>query len=218
MAADTGVRRGRPPIERNEVTSDLLATGEATMAQLAQLFETDAKTLPKRLKGIRPSGTRKGASTYKIREAASRLVRPGYSIEQYLQRMHPNELPVGLMKEFWAGQKSRQDFEIKAGDLWSTVEVVESLAEAFKVARMTILLMPETIERETGVTDSQKKTFRRLTDGLIADLREALIEKFKNYVPTNRPAELPSFVGMEPDEDGDGILQAEDDADDPDDI
>ncbi len=188
------------------------------MAQLAQLFETDAKTLPRRLRGLRPAGTRNNATTFKIRDAASRLVKPGYSIEQYLQRMHPNELPVGLMKEFWAGQKSRQEYEIKAGDLWNTAQVVEALAEAFKVARMTILLMPETVERETGVTDGQRKVLRRLTDGLIEELREALVEKFKNYVPSSRSAELPSFVGMEPDEDGDGVLQAEEDEEDPDDL
>lgn len=212
------LRRGRPPKARDEVTSELLATGEATMAQLAQLFETDAKTLPRRLRGLRPSGTRNQTQTYKIREAAARLVRPGYSIEQYLQRMHPNELPVGLMKEFWAGQKSRQDYERKAGDLWSTAEVVEALAEAFKTARMTILLMPETVERETGVTDAQRKVIRRLTDGLIDDMRQALVERFQGYVPATRPAELPSFVGMESGTDGDGILQAEGDEEDPDDL
>ncbi|HLP67882.1 MAG TPA: DUF1441 family protein, partial [Rhizobium sp.] len=216
MATELKLKRGRPPKERNEVTSELLATGEATMAQLAQLFETDAKTLPRRLRGIRPAGTRNNASTYKIRDAASRLVKPGYSIEQYLQRMHPNELPVGLMKEFWAGQKSRQEFEIKAGDLWNTAQVVEALAEAFKVARMTILLMPETIERETGVTDGQRKVLRRLTDGLIDELREALVEKFKDYEPTTRPAELPSFNGVGPGEDGDRVLQTEEDEEDPD--
>lgn len=212
------LKRGRPKIERNEVTSELLTTGEATMAQLAQLFETDAKTLPRRLRGLRSSGTRNNTQTYKIRDAAARLVKPGYSIEQYLQRMHPNELPVGLMKEFWAGLKSRQDYETKAGHLWSTAEVVESLAEAFKTARMTILLMPETAERETGVTDAQRRILRRLTDGLIDDLREALVEKFQNYVPPSRPSELPSFSGMGPGEDGDGVLQAEGDEEDPDDL
>jgi hypothetical protein len=218
MAVEHKLKRGRPPKERNEVTSELLATGEATMSQLAQLFETDAKTLPRRLHGLRPSGVRNNASTFKIRDAAARLVKPGYSIEQYLQRMHPNELPVGLMKEFWAGQKSRQEYEIKAGDLWSTAQVVESLAEAFKVARMTILLMPETVERETGVTDAQRKVLRRLTDGLIDELRESLVEKFSSYVPSSRPAELPSFVGMEPEEDGDRVLPPEEDEEDPDDL
>lgn len=216
--AELTLKRGRPPKVRDEVTSDLLETGEATMAQLAQLFQTDAKTLPKRLRGVRSAGVRNNTRTYNIRDAASRLVRPGYSVEQYLQRMHPNELPVGLMKEFWAGQKSRQEFEMRAGDLWPTAQVVEALAEAMKTARMTILLMPETVERETGVTDAQRVILRRLCDGLIDELRETLVDRFKDYVPTTRPAELPSDDGLESLADGDGILQAQDDEEDPDDL
>ena len=57
---DVVPKRGRPPGAKDEVTSTLLATSTATMAQIAQLFETDAKTLPKRLKGVIPKGTRSG--------------------------------------------------------------------------------------------------------------------------------------------------------------
>lgn len=211
-------KRGRPPKVRDEVTSDLLATGEATFAQIAQLFRTDAKTLPRRLRRLRPVATRSGVRVYSIRDAAAYLVKPGYSIEQYLRTMHANELPVGLMKEFWAGQKSRQSFEMQAGDLWPTAEVVEALAEAFKQARMTILLFPETVERESGVTDAQRKVLRRLADGLIDDLRESLVAKFGNYEPSAGSQQLPSFSGVESAEDGDGFLQAEDYSEDPDDI
>jgi hypothetical protein len=211
-------KRGRPPKPRDEVTSDLLATGEASMAQIAMLFRTDAKTLPRRLRRLKPVATRSGVKVYSIRDAAAYLVKPGYSIEQYLRTMHANELPVGLMKEFWAGQKSRQSFEMQAGDLWPTAQVVEALAEAFKQARMTILLFPETVERESGVTDAQRKVLRRLADGLIDDLREALVAKFENYEPSAGSGQFSSFGGMESAEDGDGILQTEGYSEDPDDL
>jgi hypothetical protein len=220
MAVDelSVAKRGRPPKARDEVTSDLLVTGEASMAQIAQLFRTDAKTLPRRLRRLKPVATRSGVKVYSIRDAAGYLVKPGYSIEQYLRQMHPNDLPVGLMKEFWAGQKSRQSFELQAGDLWPTSQVVEALAEAFKQARMTILLFPETVERESGVTDAQRKVLRRLSDGLIDDLREALVEHFKDYEPSSGPQQLPSVDGMGPIEDGDDLLSTESDSEDPDDI
>jgi hypothetical protein len=211
-------RRGRPPKPRDEVTSDLLATGEATVAQIAQLFRTDPKTLHKRLRRLRSVGTRSGASVFSIRDAAAYLVKPGYSIEQHLRQMHPNELPVGLMKEFWAGQKSRQSYELQAGDLWPTAQVVEAFGEAFKEARMTIMLFAETIERETGITDAQRVVFRRLSDGLIDNLREALVKKFEDYEPSAGSTQLSSFGGMESVEDGDGVLQAEDHTEDPDDL
>lgn len=211
-------KRGRPPKARDEVTSDLLQTGEASMAQIAQLFRTDAKTLPRRLRRLKPVATRSGVNVYSIRDAAAYLVKPGYSIEQYIRNMHFSDLPVGLQKEFWAGLRSRQEYETRAGDLWPTAQVVENLSEAFKQARITILLFPETVERETGVTDAQRKVLRRLADGLIDDLRTSLVEKFENYEPSTEPRELSSFSGMESVEDGDRILQAESDSDDPDDI
>ena len=211
-------RRGRPPTARDEVTSDLLATGEASIAQIAHLFRTDAKTLPKRLRRLKPVAVRRGVSMYSIRDAAAYLVKPGYSIEQYIRQMHPNELPVGLMKEFWAGQKSRQSYELQAGDLWVTSQVVEALSEALKELRMTTMLFTETVEREVGITEDQRKVLRRLTDGLIDDARKALVEKFKHYEPSSGPQQLSPSSGMGPAEDGDGVLPAEDDSEDPDDL
>lgn len=211
-------KRGRPPKARDEVTSALLVTGEASMAQIAQLFRTDAKTLPKRLRRLQPVATRSGVNVYSIRDAAAYLVKPGYSIEQYIRNMHFSDLPVGLQKEFWAGLKSRQSYELQAGDLWPTAQIVEAFGEAFKEARMTIMLFAETVERETGLTDAQRKVIRRLSDGLIDDLRNALVEKFANYEPSAGSQQFSPFGGMESAEDGDGILQAEDDTEDPDDL
>jgi hypothetical protein len=215
---DAPRKRGRPPVPRDEVTSELLATGEASIAQIAQLFRTDPKTLPKRLRRLKPIHTRRGVNVYSIRDAAAYLVKPGYSIEQYIRNMHFSDLPVGLQKEFWASLKSRQSYEMQAGDLWPTAQVVEALAEAFKQARMTILLFPETVERESGVTDEQRKVLRRLADGLIDDLREALEKKFEGYEPSAGTGQFSPFSGMESAEDGDGIFQAESDTEDPDDI
>lgn len=212
------VQRGRDRIAAAEVTSDLLATGEATIAQIAQLFETDAKTLPRRLKGIKPSGRRSSYATYKIKEVAARIVKPGYSIEEYIRRMHPNEMPVGLMKEFWAGQKSRQSYERDAGDLYRTSEVVAAFSKALADARTSIQLFIDGIERETGITDPQRKVLRRRTDALIDDLRIALVGAFENYEPSTGQQQLSSSDGLGPIDGGEEILRAEDDSEDPDDI
>lgn len=218
MVTDDKPKRGRPPRPKDEVTSELLATGEASMAQIAALFKTDAKTLPRRLSRLKPVSVKSGVRHYDIRSAAAYLVKPGYSIEQYIRRMHPNDLPVGLMKEFWAGQKSRQSYEMAAGDLWPTAQIVEAFGEAFKEARMTVMLFTETVERETGVTEDQRKVLRRLTDGLIDDLREALVKKFENYEPSAGSEQLSSFSGMGPAEGRDDVLSAEGDEEDPDDL
>jgi len=221
MAAEVGLKRGRPPKERNEVTSELLATGEATMAQLAQLFETDAKTLPKRLRGLRPSGQRHNTTTYKIREAAARIVKPGYAIEYYLRTMNHSELPPLLTKEYWNGQRARQIYEENAGDLWRTSQVVEGFAEAFKTLRMSLLLMADAVDRETELSEPQRKVIKRNIDGAIDELREKMVERFKDYVSATAPLALPVFHdvdGLESSGSGNGAAYAADDEEDPDDL
>jgi hypothetical protein len=165
----------------SDVTSELLATGEATMSQIAQLFETDAKTLPQRMKGVIPCGKRNGYKVYKIREAASRLVKPGYEIEEFIRQMSPQELPPLLNKEFWNGQRARIAFEREMGNLWPTEEVVALFAVLESGIRQTMLLVVDDIEREEGLTDGQRRAFRRITDASITQFKEKLTEGFQEY-------------------------------------
>lgn len=165
----------------SDVTSEILATGEATMSQIAQMFETDAKTLPQRMKGIIPCGKRNGYKVYKIREAASRLVKPGYEIEEYIRQMSPQELPPLLNKEFWNGQRARAAFEKEMGNLWPTEDVVALFAVLENGIRQTMLLVVDDIEREEGLTDGQRRAFRRITDASITQFKEKLTEGFQEY-------------------------------------
>ncbi len=205
--------KGRPPLPDTEVTSELLTTGMATIAQLAQLFETDAKTLPKRMKSVMPRGTRRGNKVYTIREAAAFIVTPGYEIEEYIRQMSPQELPPLLSKEFWNSQKSRLEYETKLGNLWPTQDVVEYIGELQNTIRMTLLLMVDDVNREESLTNGQRATIQRITDAAIETMKKNVVEKFKDYhahrpdpgVPSKRvPADID-------DDDGGNILAAEDD-------
>ncbi len=215
-------RRGRPPKNDSEVTSELLASGEATMAQIAQLFETDAKTLPKRMKGIIPRGTRRGYKVYRISEAATRLVKPGYEIEEFIRQMSPQELPPLLTKEFWNGQNARLNYEKALGNLWPTEEVIAALGEFANTVRITLLLIADDVDRESGLTDGQRTIIRRIMDAAVTTLKKNIAEKFKSYhanrsahrQPAPGSSELPDDpdwnIVAEEDDDG-NILAAEDD-------
>lgn len=165
----------------SEVTSAILATGEATLSQIAQMFRTDAKTLPQRLRGVVPAGKRDGYRVYNIREAASRLVEPGYEIEEFIKQMSPQELPPLLQKEFWNGQRARTAYEKEIGNLWPTEDVVALIAVLEQGMRQTVLLITDDVEREEGLTTGQRKVFRRIMDQGIAKFKETLTEKFKDY-------------------------------------
>ena len=212
---DTRPRVGRPPSEGTEVSSEILATGCATMAQLAQLFGTDSKTLPQRLKGIQPARkNRKGYNTYNIREAASMIVTPGYEIEQFIRQMSPQELPPLLGKEYWNGQNARTKYEKEMGNLWPTDRIVEVIGAALNGVRMALLLTKDTVEREADLTDKQRGIIDRIMDGALAECQNQIVESMKEYDVDDfeSDSDLPRLEGPDRDEGDDGnILAASDD-------
>jgi len=205
-----GAQVGRPQKPDSEVTSELLATGEATISQLAQLFKTDAKTLPQRLSRITPKGVRRSYKVYSIVEAASMIVRPGYEIEDFIRQMSPQELPPLLNKEFWNGQLARQKYEREWGNLWLTSEVAHLIGTLLNTMRMRTLLVVDDVDREEQLTDGQKGIVRRIMDGSVSALQQEIDEKFKDFhanAVANR--EPPIFV-----DDEDENIMAADDSDD----
>lgn len=209
-------RPGRPRSAQNEVTSDLTSTGCATMAQLAGLFRTDAKTLPQRLKLVPTEGkNRNGYNVYDIRKAASFIVTPGYEIEEFIRQMSPQELPPLLQKEFWNGQNARLKHERELGNLWPTEDVAEFAGELLATVRMALLLVADDVDREESLTDGQKQIVRRIMDSLITSLKEKLIEKFKDFHANRAPTQLPDD---EDDLDDDLSAYAEDEEDEDDDL
>lgn len=148
------------------------------LSQLGIAFRMDHRVLTEKLNSLPPTGLRNGAATWRIHEAAPHLVKPLYDIESYIKRMHHNDLPKHLTKEFWAGLKSKQDYELKAGDLWPTAKVVQEVGELMKMVKMSILLMGDTVERSTELSEKQRAILKGLTDGMLKELHRAVIEKF----------------------------------------
>lgn len=212
---DTRPRRGRPP-KSGEVTSEIIESGCATMTQIAQMFRTDTKTLPKRMRGIQSAGkNKKGYTVYSIAEAATRIVRPGYEMEEYIRQMSPQELPPLLSKEFWNGQNARIKFEEQMGRLWPTDRVVECFGAGLSALRMAILLVKDGVEREEQLTQPQRDAVQRFMDAAINDARESVMEKMKEFDCAYELEDDGGIQGLEgPDDragDDGNLLASEDD-------
>lgn len=215
----TTPKKGRPVSEKNIEQAEIVETGKATMAQLAQMFRTDSKSLPQRLQGLQSAGTnQRGYKVFWINEAASRLVRPGYEIEEYIRQMSPQELPPLLSKEFWNGQNARIKFEEQMGRLWPTDRVVEVFGAGLAALRIAILLLRDGVEREEVLTEAQTAAVQRLMDSAINDAREAVVEKMKEYDCAHELESDRGIQGLEgpddPSGDDDNILAASRDEDD----
>jgi hypothetical protein len=162
----------------------------ASISQLAALFGRDNRTITQKIQGLRSVGKRAGHPIYKISEAAAYLVKPIGDIEDHIKKMSPDDLPPRLLKEFWAGQHARLKFEEDRADLWRTQDVVEHFAEAFKVARTTIMLAVDQVERITSLTDTQRNLMLAQMDQLMKSLNENLVTAFQNE--PDRTFEVPS--------------------------
>lgn len=149
------------------------------LSELGRLFHMDHRVLVEKLHGVPPSGKRGKANTWKVHEVAPYLVRPIFDIEEYIKRMNHADLPKMLSKEFWAGQRAKQEYLLKAGDLWPTDEVVQCVGELLRLVKMQAQLAVDAVERQTELTDRQRNIIRNLMDGMLKDLREAVIEHFE---------------------------------------
>lgn len=153
----------------------------ATIRQLAIMFKMDPKVVTSKVSSLVPVGRRRGTPIYAIPEAAQRLVKPGYDIERVIMNMNHSDLPPMLQNAFWSAQKTRAAYEEMIGDLWRTSRVVRLISVLFNSVRMILLLLPDTIEREAGLTREQKAVVRRVVEGALVEGRKTIMKEFEGY-------------------------------------
>lgn len=171
----------RDPNERVDEESNVIIYEGATIRQLSLMFHMDKTVVQRRLGGLAPAGRRHGTSYYDIKAAAQRLVEPGYEIERHIMNMNHMDLPPLLAKEFWNGQRSRLTFEEANGDLWRTSDVVRAISLVLTTYRSVAQTLPDTLEREAGLSREQKAVVRRVIDGALEDGRGKMEKEFERY-------------------------------------
>lgn len=169
-------------------TASILYEG-ATMRQLAIMFKMEPKLVTQKVSSLVPVGRRRGTAVYSVAEAAQRLVKPSYEIERVLMNMNHSDLPPMLQNAFWSGLKTRATYEEMIGDLWRTDKVVRLISVLFNSIRMTLLLLPDTIQREAGLDRERMTVVRRVVEGSLVEGRKAVIAEFKNYGDGPQPAD-----------------------------
>lgn len=153
----------------------------ANLTQLSALFGMDKTNLVSKLRksDVKPVGRRRNADVYLVKDVAPYVVKPAFDVETYIKNMNHNELPKHLTKEFWAGLKSRQDYEEREGLLWRTEKVVQEVGELFKLVKMSALLMMDAVERTTELTDRQRELVKNLTHGMLDEIVQKIEQNFQ---------------------------------------
>lgn len=153
-----------------------------SISQMSKLFEMERRDISEKIEkaNIKPCGKNGPWDIYKLKDVMPAVVKPLYDVETYLLRMNPSDLPKTLSKEFWAAQRSKQEYELKAGNLWPTEKVVTEVGELFKLVKMSVLLMTDTVERQVELTEQQRAIIKRGMDGMLTDLHKTIVEKFSS--------------------------------------
>lgn len=177
------------------MVEDMLAG--VTVSWLSQVFGMDPKTVKAKLADCPPLHRRKAGYVYSLPVACQYLVRPAISPEQYIKTMKPSDLPSHFQQTFWDAALKRQKWEENAGQLWRTEKVIEVLGHTFQTIKFTLQLFPDTLERQTGLSDEQRTILTTLLDQLQQDIYVALVQQAKDTQTGSQKSELPGMVDNE---------------------
>jgi len=153
-----------------------------TVADAEIIFKMDRRTILAKVPwtDLKPSGQRNGRDLFHIRDLAPYLVKPAGDIEEYIKRMRPQDLPALVSKEYWNGRRAKLAFLESNGDLWRTDKVAEAMSEVIKIVRMGLLLMPDSIDRESPLSVAQRDALQKLIDQALETMRKRIVETFGN--------------------------------------
>lgn len=191
MASQHTTRRRTSSLD--DESREMLYDG-LNLSQLSIAFRMDHRVLVEKLHGVQATGERNGTETWRLDVAAPYLVKPMGDMESYLKRMHHNDLPKHLSKEFWAALKTRQEVEERYGDLWPTDRVVSVFGALAKLMKMSVRLMSDGVEQQAELSDAQRRIVKQLGDSMLEQMYAAVREQFK---PKKDRQDNPMPVGQD---------------------
>lgn len=157
-----------------------------SIQQLCRLFRMTRQGVENKLRNVRPIelGTH-GNPVYDLADAASHLIEPKIDLDEYLRSIKPDKLPDHLRETFWNARLKRQRYEENAGDLWRTKKVMEVVGEMLLDFSNKLNLIPDLVERQTGLSPEQYRLIRSIVDSV----REEMVddsERLGRGGPTTR--------------------------------
>lgn len=142
---------------------------------LCSVFGMANRTVKKRIAGLQPMKRLRGSTMYDLRQAAAYLVDPMIDFDKFVKTLRPEDLPPKLSKDYWDALLKMRKYQLLAGELWHTGDVLEVLGGAFKHIKESTQLWINTVERNTELSNKQREILVSLADQLLNDLHSRLV-------------------------------------------
>lgn len=183
-----------------------VVTEGATVHELAIMFNKDLRDVRKALRVAEIKGhNRGGEAIYSVATAATHLVRFDETNIDALKRLlhtHHDQLPVQTRKEYWTALTLEQKYLREKGDLWSTSEILILATTLCRGIRTSMELLPDSIDREAGLTERQRDVMQRTIDTALNELVVTLDDAFAD---TQSPVDSGSAFASEADDPDGGL-------------
>lgn len=144
---------------------------------LAEVFRMDPMTVRKRLLKCKPVGYAGGnRAIYDFPEAASYIVKPKMTAEEFARTLNKADLPPEINKAFWDSQRSRVKYKIEAQEAWETEDVVAVLGEVAMLFKDSTTMVVEEMRSRAKLSDEQTEILQECFDELRREIRKKLID------------------------------------------
>jgi len=172
MASETKTDdTGEPKVvNAHQERVDALCDQGANIGQLCRIFKMDRRDLVAKLAGrVDPIGKRGEREVYRIRDVAPYLVKVPmtFDFDDYFARLSSADLPPAVNKDFWAAKRAHLAFLREKGEVVPLKDVATAFSMVFKGFRTSALLFRDALERNTVLTDPQRKMLNNMIDTLL---------------------------------------------------
>lgn len=136
-----------------------------TVTWLATLYGIARKTVEKQLVGcpVLKRG-KNGAPLYDLTIAAGYMSSRKRDIAAALKTAKEADLPAPLQRQFWQTKLLRNKWEMEAGEMWATDDVMDVLGEIFKIIKNSTMLWVDNLEQVAVLTKEQRLTLISYVD------------------------------------------------------
>lgn len=161
-----------------DYTQDLMdIKSGVTVTWLATLYGIARRTVEARLNGCPVlKRSKSGAPLYDLTVAAGYLSSRKRDVMAALKVAKEDDLPLPLQQRFWKTKILRNKWELDAGMLWQTEDVVAVFGDTFKAIKNALMLWVDNLELLGSMTKEHRETLLKQVDSLSEEIHKTLVE------------------------------------------